>query len=180
MDDDPRTSLRRIVTGLDADGRSCVALEGPPAPILHYGEKTGLFECWTDDGGPLDNRSPPPMVDQVLLCPPAKGIKLRWFTIAPQDANVSPAELEQAYQSTFERIGAPDARPDTRRHPAMHLTQTLDFIVVVRGRVRLLLDREDRVLSPGDIVVQRATNHAWICEGDEPALLVACLVDKGA
>lgn len=180
MADDPGTSLRRIVTGLDANGRSCVALEGPPEPVLYYGEKTGLFECWTDAGGPLDKRGPPQAVEQVLLCPPTKGIKLRWFTIGPPTPGLSPAELERAYRETFERVGAPDARPDTSRHPAMHQTETLDFIIVVRGKVRLLLDTEDRILCPGDIVVQRGTNHAWICEGSEPALMVACLVDKSS
>jgi len=30
----------------------------------------------------------------------------------------------------------------------------------------------------GDVVIQRGTNHAWMCEGPEPALLVAVLIDK--
>ena len=60
----------------------------------------------------------------------------------------------------------------------MHLTPTLDFIVVVHGRVRLILDLDERELGPGDVVVQRATNHAWACVGDEPALLAAVLIDQ--
>ena len=60
----------------------------------------------------------------------------------------------------------------------MHRTETLDFIIVIEGRVQLILDKEERVLGPGDVVVQRATNHAWSCVGDTPALLVAVLIDR--
>jgi quercetin dioxygenase-like cupin family protein len=60
----------------------------------------------------------------------------------------------------------------------MHLTPTIDFIILVKGQVRLVLDEGERLLSPGDVVVQRGTNHAWVCEGDEPAILVAVLIDK--
>jgi quercetin dioxygenase-like cupin family protein len=44
------------------------------------------------------------------------------------------------------------------------------------GSVSLLLDEGDPIaLSPFDVVVQRATNHAWINTGDSEALLVAVL-----
>jgi quercetin dioxygenase-like cupin family protein len=59
----------------------------------------------------------------------------------------------------------------------MHETDTLDVIVLVKGKVDLLLDDgEARSLKPGDVVVQRATNHAWVNTGDETALLVATLI----
>ncbi|KAI9877884.1 MAG: hypothetical protein M1830_002513 [Pleopsidium flavum] len=46
--------------------------------------------------------------------------------------------------------------------PHMHRTQSLDYGVVVAGEVELLLDGgEKRVLGAGDVVVQRATMHAW-------------------
>lgn len=31
----------------------------------------------------------------------------------------------------------------------------------------------DRLLGPGDVVVQRGTNHAWVNGGDTPAVIVA-------
>jgi hypothetical protein len=36
---------------------------------------------------------------------------------------------------------------------------------------------EARGLKPGDVIVQRGTNHAWVNTGSEPALLVAVLAD---
>lgn len=63
-------------------------------------------------------------------------------------------------------------------HPAMHTTHTLDAIILIKGRVKLILDNEEAEIGPGDVVVQRATNHAWAVVGDEPALFVAVLVDR--
>ena len=60
----------------------------------------------------------------------------------------------------------------------MHLTSTIDVIVLINGSVRLVLDDDETVLRAGDVVIQRGTNHAWICDGPEPALLVAVLIDK--
>jgi len=44
--------------------------------------------------------------------------------------------------------------------------------------VTLVLDEEEVVLKPHDVVVQRGTNHAWINNGVEPALLIAILIDS--
>lgn len=44
----------------------------------------------------------------------------------------------------------------------LHRTQTLDYGVVLAGEVELSLDSgETRILKAGDVVVQRATMHAW-------------------
>jgi len=46
--------------------------------------------------------------------------------------------------------------------PYMHRTQTLDYGVVIAGEVELTLDGgETRTMKAGDVVVQRATMHAW-------------------
>lgn len=44
----------------------------------------------------------------------------------------------------------------------MHRTQSCDFGVVIEGEIELILDSgETRRLKPGDVAVQRGTNHAW-------------------
>ncbi len=74
-------------------------------------------------------------------------------------------------------MGAAHARVDTARHPAMHKTATVDYIILISGRVTMLLDRAQVDLEPGDVVVQRGTNHAWVNRGAEPAVLAGILVD---
>lgn len=46
--------------------------------------------------------------------------------------------------------------------PLMHRTQSLDYGVVLEGRVEMVLDSgEVTVLERGDVAVQRATMHGW-------------------
>lgn len=54
-----------------------------------------------------------------------------------------------------------------------HRTGTLDYLILIEGRLRLDLDEGSVELSSGDIVVQRDTNHAWRNPDDTPA---KCLV----
>ena len=74
-------------------------------------------------------------------------------------------------------MGAAHERVNTSRHAAMHITKTVDYIILLSGEVTLLLDEDERDLKPFDVVVQRGTNHAWINKGKEPALLIAVLID---
>ena len=75
-------------------------------------------------------------------------------------------------------MGAAHHRVDTSRHPAMHKTETVDYIILLKGEVTLILDEEEVALKPFDVVVQRGTNHAWANNGSEPALLIAVLIDS--
>jgi quercetin dioxygenase-like cupin family protein len=75
-------------------------------------------------------------------------------------------------------MGASHERVDTSRHPAMHKTNTIDYIILLKGDVTLLLDEGEVRLEPFNVVVQRGTNHAWVNNGKEPALLIAVLIDS--
>ena len=60
----------------------------------------------------------------------------------------------------------------------MHKTETVDYIILLKGDVTLILDEEEIDIKPFDVVVQRGTNHAWVNNGTEPALLIAVLIDS--
>ena len=178
MERDRGGSLRRIVTGVNEAGRSIVAIDGPAHPKMEFPGGTGLHEIWTDAGGALDRRAGEAGSEPLRLTPPRGGAKLRWTVLAPEPAGATREDSERFYANAFASIGAEGDRPDTSRHPGMHLTHTLDFIIVVEGKVRLILDEDERLLGPGDVVVQRGTNHAWSCASDTPAVIVAVLLDK--
>jgi len=60
----------------------------------------------------------------------------------------------------------------------MHATPTVDYIMVLSGELTLSLgDGSERVLAPGDVVVQRGTEHAWTVAGPEPAVFLAIITD---
>jgi len=43
----------------------------------------------------------------------------------------------------------------------MHATDTIDYLVVLSGRVTLVLEAGEAELGPGDIVVDRGVMHGW-------------------
>ncbi len=50
---------------------------------------------------------------------------------------------------------------DGGKRTVMHRTRTLDYVVVIEGELVLILDDSEVILKPGDVVVQRGTDHAW-------------------
>jgi quercetin dioxygenase-like cupin family protein len=58
----------------------------------------------------------------------------------------------------------------------MHATDTLDFMVVIDGRIVLGLDDGEHPLGPGDVVVQRGNLHRWRVSGDEPCTYAVCMI----
>ena len=171
-------NLRRIITGHDKNGQSIISIDGPPARIL--GEDVGgLFEIWNTDGEIINTLDTTDRADiDVILSPPKNGTKFRYFEIKHTPKNISREKLEAATAKAFELMGASHERVDTTRHPSMHKTKTIDYIILLKGNVTLLLDNDEVSLKPFDVVVQRGTNHAWVNNGEKPALLIAVLIDS--
>jgi Cupin domain len=166
---------RRVITGHDESGRSVVTVDDRVAPAelgaADFFVTTTMPAPIAVDGGPDAN-------GRSKLEPPPNGTVFRFFEIPPQAPSDDPVSAERDAAAAFAAAGASHCRVDTSRHPMMHTTASIDYVVVLRGEVSLLLDEGDEVrLAPFDAVVQRATNHYWINRGDEPALLIGVLVD---
>ena len=170
--------MRRIITGHNGEGKSIITIDGPPARSI--GEDVGgLFEIWNTDGNLIDTTDPIDRADtDIILSPPENGSKFRYFQINPTPEGVPMEIMQEIAADAFEKIGAAHHRIDTSKHPAMHKTDTIDYIILLEGDVTLILDEEEVRLKPHDVVVQRGTNHAWVNNGDEPALLIAVLIDS--
>jgi quercetin dioxygenase-like cupin family protein len=141
---------RRVVTGHDASGNSVVLSDAPAPRISAVGDAT-FHEMWTSEQMPValapSEASEP--TERPLVVPPGRnGTNLRIIDCAPGS-----------------------------RTP-MHRTETLDYAIVIAGSVTLELDDGSKTeLGPGDVVVQRGTNHAWLVLGDEPARIAFVLID---
>jgi mannose-6-phosphate isomerase-like protein (cupin superfamily) len=160
---------RRIVTGHDNDGKSVVIIDGPAAP-------SGAF--WFTEAAPADNSAVGDAAQLVRkLEPPVGGTIFRYAVIPPEDSTISAEERERSTARLFAQMDAADCRTDISRHPGMHKTRTVDYVVLLSGEVTMLLDKAEVNLKPFDVVVQRGTSHAWVNKGKEPAILAAVLVD---
>lgn len=174
---DPRikaSPFRRVVTIRDERGRSKVLLDLP-------GRQFGtLHELWMTDADAATAGGKPQ--DAVLrpfrISPTRGGSVFRFVTIEPESslAGLTDEERRGRVRAAFAAVGSEDALVETSRHPAMHQTPTIDYIVVLAGRLSMLLDEGEVELGPHDVVVQRGTNHAWINRSEEPALLAAVLI----
>ena len=172
-------SLRRVVTDNDAQGKSRVLIDGEAAKLIAV-EEAGLAEIWSADltAHKLFDATDKLAEEDLKLEPHSGSVKVRWFTTAPEDTGKTDEEREAAAAFGFGAVGAAHCRVDTSRHAMMHKTDSLDVIILIKGEVDLLLDEGDPLpIKPGDVVIQRGTNHAWVNRGTETALLVAVLIN---
>lgn len=169
---------RRVVTANAAGGKSYILSDGPTPHVLELGPARGLINFWATDRDGPDLAAEDGAARPVRLEPPDGGTVFRFFQLSPRPAATVPAELiEAGTAAAFEIMEAAHLRVDTTRDAGMHLSSTLDYIVLLRGRVKLVLDKDETVLNPFDVVIQRGTNHAWVNLEDTPALLLAVLID---
>lgn len=168
------TAMRRIITGIDETAGSAIVLDGPPSA-----EFAGLYEIWRED---IEGRmNPADMHDRgpvsVSLSASRHSVAVRWFVVEPVPDGIGPKKLAQAAARSFASIGAAANLGNQDRDPTMHQTDTLDVICLVSGSAMLVLDQVETKLSPGQVVIQRGTAHAWrACGG--PAFFLAVLIGR--
>ena len=173
----PLPPARRIVTGVDADGRSCIAEDGG-SPAMHGAEaRTGFRSnnVWRTraDGG-VD--APDTILDHATLAPPKGGTVLRVIDIPPDpdDVEAHRAAMRTAF-ATLYRDAHHD--PDHPRHPGMHTTDTIDYAIVLQGELVAVMEAGETTMRAGDILVQRGTAHAWANRSGQIARIAFVLVD---
>ena len=176
---DFRDAMRRIITGDDADGRSVVILDGGPSSEIGAPDLGGLFEIWEDAAsGALDPRDHTDLgATRPVLGPRQGNVQVRWFVINPLPDGAPKAALDAAARERFAQFDGAHHIIDQSRHPAMHETHSIDVICLLRGEASLILEAGETRLTPGQVVIQRGTNHAWQAHGG-PALFLAVLIDR--
>jgi mannose-6-phosphate isomerase-like protein (cupin superfamily) len=164
--------VRRVVTGHDGNGKAVFASDRHVDPVTVALIPGGAFHLlWGADQPPTfpgDGAATP----QPTYFPPVGGYRFGMFTVPPASAS-APGELdlEAALAEVEEKLPGLVGymEPD---NPGMHTTDTIDFEVVLSGEVILELDDgAEKVLRPGDTVVQNGTRHRWSNRGSEPAVV---------
>jgi hypothetical protein len=171
--------MRRVITGDDRDGRSVIIIDGPPSASAGEPEVGGLFEIWEDEAqGRLDPRDHADLGNiRAVLGPRPGNVQVRWFVVSPQPEGVPKAALDAATKAAFAVVDGDRHMIDQTRHSAMHETHSLDVICLLQGDASLILEGTETRIKPGQVVIQRGTNHAWVAHGG-PALFLAVLVDR--
>ncbi|WP_425066952.1 cupin domain-containing protein [Reyranella sp.] len=166
--------VRRIVTGHDEEGRS-VFLEDAPAPhpfSPSHSPNVGLTNLWLLDAVPASNRegAPDPTARPFRLEPPAAGNVVRIVEFPPDRERNYGNQAE-----VFSQYGAAQAHDKAARHPGFHKTHSLDYAVVIEGEIWALMDVGETLMTAGDVLIQRGTNHAWANRSDHIARVLFVL-----
>jgi hypothetical protein len=154
-----------------------VIIDGGPSSEF----RDPLFEIWEDAaGGPLDSRLGDDLGNKKPVLGPRKGgVQVRWFVANPLPEGLPKDVLDQTARGVFAEMGGAHHVIDQSRHPAMHETPTLDVICLLQGEAMLILEDGETRLKPGNVVIQRGTNHAWQAIGG-PAFFLAVLIDRSS
>ena len=168
--------VRRVVTGLDAANKAGVLFDS--RLTLDPGKSGNpAANVWITDSSPpgfsfKDDSAARP----IGLSPPDNGTVIRVVEFPPLDPA---AEAKMAPDLMMKVVGdhAP-ARGLPVRHPLMHRTRTIDYAIIMSGEIDMMLDDKTVHVKTGDVVVQQATNHAWLNHGKEPCRIVFVLMDS--
>ena len=166
--------VRRVLTGHDADGRSTFIADGEAPNVKEVPVMPGLAltDLWETTGAPASNEGDADAAERaVRLEPPKNGTILRIVEFPP-DSQWRTARSREA----FKAIGAAHAPDKRSSDPMMHKTNTVDYIIVLKGEIYAVMDTGEKLLRAGDILVQRGTNHSWSVRTNEPCIVAAVLV----
>ena len=169
-------AIRRVVTGHDKNGKSVFLMDGPAPNVKEMASMPGLAltDLWETGGAPADNSGATDAAARpIRLEPPPRGSILRIVEFPPDSAWRGNADSLAAFNS----IGAGHAKDQSNSDPMMHTTATVDYLIVLKGEIHAIVDTGETLLKPGDIMIQRGTNHSWSVRGTEPCILAAILID---
>lgn len=141
--------MRSLITGIDEEGRSCIAgeTEVAPAPVDGY-TSMKMAALYRTEQSPPPPR-PPALAETVdVQLPPGL---VRWMIVEhepPQGETVA---------------------------TTMHHTDTLDFVYVQEGSAEFVLQDGVHQVAAGDHIVTTGVDHAWRAGPDGARLLVVSI-----
>ena len=170
-------ATRRVVTGHDDNGKAIVESDGP-SPHVKVREGAGFVSTllWVTDETPANVGLRIDRADRTIaVAPPANGTILRIVDFPP----VTPEVDKMDGAALLRAMGVHDssAAGAPGRHAYMHRTRSVDYGIILSGEIDMLLDDSEVHLKAGDIVIQQATNHAWVNRSDEFCRIAFILID---
>lgn len=170
--------IRRIVTGHDAEGKAIVEMDGI-ATRRRVRADSGIASTllWVTDESPVRMNLRQDRADREIgVPPPANGSILRIVDFPPVTSDTM-KKLDQA--AILAEMGANHNASGGANagNPFMHRTRSLDYAIVLEGEIDMLLDDSEVHMKAGDVLVQQATNHAWVNRSDKPCRIAFVLID---
>jgi hypothetical protein len=164
----PMTSIRRVVTGNDEQGRSTIVWGGqaPNANNAALASRTHNTNIWVWDGAPLALSGTTDEGDTPYEFPGPRG----GGHVRVVETLACPEGYDPANDPDLHEVHEPKPRPSGRSwdrgakniySSGMHKTQSVDFGILLGGERELILDEQTLMMEPGDIAIQIGAWHNW-------------------
>jgi mannose-6-phosphate isomerase-like protein (cupin superfamily) len=169
------SEIHRVVTTLDANNKSTTLADSEiPLKVSPSGNAGAVL--WITNSGPAGFSLNEDAAKPIGLNPPDSGTVIRVVEIPPLKPG-DEAKLKPNLMMDIVGDHAP-ARGVPVSHPLMHRTRTVDYAIIMSGEIDMMLDDKTVHVKAGDVVVQQATNHAWLNHGTEPCRIIFVLMDS--
>jgi hypothetical protein len=146
---------RRVVTGLDENGKSTIVSDDLTETRLAADAFT-LNHLWKSLKVPDDCLQENALGTEVLIPPPPAGFTYLISTFPPD----SEWDFEDGYAGSLSAAGAAETFVEDEI-PGLHETDTFDIITIISGEVYAILESAETLLKAGDTIIQRGTKHSW-------------------
>jgi len=167
--------VRRIVTAINKDGKAVVRFDGA-IPLQTMRSPNGAGDMWVTQAYPIDFKWDEHRAKtHVRLNPPKNGTIFRVVDFVPTTEAIHKMPMDTMMKVVGTDAPAKGLPP---KHPMMHRTRTVDYAIILSGEIDMMLDEGEVHLKAGDVVVQQATNHAWINRGTQPCRVAFILMDS--
>lgn len=170
---------RRVVTGHNEKGESIILFDGEAQNVLLFPgwPGAGATDLWVTNESPADNSGTQDRGARPFKHDPdEQGTIFRIVELPPdREGGLRSDGVDKIFDAM-----ASENKPsvnDRVRHPTMHVTDSVDYLVVLSGELTMIMDVGEVTLKPGDCIVQRGTRHGWANRGDKPVILAAILID---
>ncbi len=169
------SDIHRVVTALDANNKSTTLFDSSvPLDVGKSGNPGAVL--WITDSYPLGFSQEDTGKRPIGIAPPPNGTVIRVVEFPPVDdaklAKMDPNFMMKVVGDTAPARGVPVS------NPLMHRTRTVDYAIIMSGEIDMMLDDKTVHLKSGDVVVQQATNHAWLNHSKEPCRVIFVLMDS--
>ncbi len=168
-----------VVTGHDDDGKAIIISDTAPRTYPNPKFLTTFYEVWNEQRLPVTvSKHMADTEDGLNHPPPRGGVRIRMHDFDPAGDKAGKLSYEEIVEH-FKSVGSEDAVPtkENWKHAFMHRTESIDFGIMIEGELVLVMEEGERVLTPGDIVVQVGTNHSWENRSDTNARICFVLLD---
>ena len=167
--------VRRVVTKIDSSGKAVVMFDGQ-VQLTSFRSPNPASEMWVTESSPPDfSWTTDRGKTKVGLVSPKNGTIFRIVDFVPTTQKIESMDINTMMKVVGDHAPAKGLPP---RHPMMHRTRSVDYAIIMSGEIDMLMDEGEVHLKAGDVVVQQATNHAWVNRSGKPCRVAFILMDS--